>query len=131
EQHQFIRVTDWDQSSKKVNNISYYLDKQLADGVFNSCIEVQMPSGGIKVLPTLLCQSENCTTERLFQMVGKRDPSPMQINFHYEISSAPDDDQIVPNHLGYTQCNAVPSSYSQYACSCTDCSLMCPKPKPI
>src|SRR5699024_7581270 len=57
--------------------------------------------------------------------------SPMQINFHYEIGSAPDDDPIVPNHLGYTQCNAAPSSYSQYACSCTDCSLMCPKPKPI
>ena len=130
-QHQFIKVTESTDvpksDQKQVSTLDYHLTKEYAHGLYNSCVEVVMPSTGQKVVPVLMCQplkpNEKCNPERFLTAIGTKGVSPMKINFMYSTG-----DSIVPNNHTISKCSEAPKSYSNLSCSCIDCSALCPPP---
>ncbi|KFM57011.1 Niemann-Pick C1 protein, partial [Stegodyphus mimosarum] len=86
-QSEFLKVTKSSRFKTKqsVTEMDYYLTESFAEGLFNSCKNVQMsftsnPAVGI------LCGGHmtDCNAHYWLEYMGGHDPSPYQINFHLE-----------------------------------------------
>ncbi|OTF83857.1 Niemann-Pick type C1 domain-containing protein-like protein, partial [Euroglyphus maynei] len=128
-QSEFIQVIDHNTTNNAVKSITYNFWKQLSETIYKSCENVQMPAGGIKVVPKMMCnlQSENdtCTPERFFGYIGKQGVAPFEIKFKFY-------EQLPTGSLDKDfRCDEAPIPFDKQPCSCADCDASCPKPKPI
>ena len=131
-QDEIILVTDFDKNDKAVKSIDYFVTEDYVNAVYQSCIDVVLPSSGNKVITGVLCQKSDegvCTPKRFFQTVGKNDVSPIQINFKYGINSG--NGVPVYSNISVAKCSEAPTTFSSLSCSCIDCSPVCPVPEPI
>ena len=128
-QSDFIRLIDYNRTNNAVKAITYDIWKPLSESIYHSCEGVQMPSGGAKVVPQLMCNlqspNETCTPEKFFRFTGKKGVSPFSINFQFK-------EQLPSGSLAkHYRCDEAPPQFNSQPCSCADCDASCPKPKPI
>lgn len=135
-QRDFIRVTENKTTTEgnQVVALDYYSTNHYLSGVYNSCMEVQMPSTSGKVVPTVMCSkkpnNETCNVTYFLQTIGAKGTSPMAINFLQD--GAPADSSIVPNNNTVYKCSqAVKNFQGENPCSCIDCTAGCPTPIPL
>ncbi|XP_015925125.2 NPC intracellular cholesterol transporter 1-like [Parasteatoda tepidariorum] len=112
-QSRFLTVTDSAGSglNTTVNSIDYSITECYANGLFNSCKNVQIAVGPQRVIE-IACgaHGKDCSPFRWLEYMGTHDPSPFQINFKYN-------DYGMGNAL--IPCDK-PSFFGQ-ACSKEDC----------
>lgn len=103
--------------------MDYYITEHYAQGLFDSCNNVQLSFTPNKAMG-ISCGSHltDCTPHLWLQYMGGNGPSPYQINFRYELN-----DTVVVNGTTFTPMNEtiVPCSQAVspggVACSCVDC----------
>jgi Niemann-Pick C1 protein len=112
---------------RSADEITVYVESQFAEGMYNSCAQVTVPSVGSAL--RLLCGTvpEDCSPVRLLSYMGSKSngQSPSQFNFQFvnKTSSQPEvvramNDTIYP-------CNARGYGDSE-PCTCMDCDAACP-----
>ncbi|XP_005097476.1 NPC intracellular cholesterol transporter 1 [Aplysia californica] len=127
--------------AKAVVAVDYEVSTDFANGMFNSCKNVQSPSSNQRAL-SLLCgrDVDQCTPEVWLKYMGNTDntQSPFSINFIVSNSntSFPGTNgtsvTIEPMNVTTVPCNKAPTEDSE-ACSCPDCPTSCspiPPPSP-
>lgn len=128
-QSDFLKVTgkepaQTDPHKEMLSELSYNMSLDMAQAIFDSCVNVQMPAGGIVVVQQFFCDgSSDCTAQKFFNYAGKKDPSPFQIDF--DLTDRKDGLFVEP-----VSCTEAPKGYSELTCSCIDCPARC-EPKPI
>ncbi len=111
---------------KMVLELTYYVTNKFADDVFNSCKDVQFPSGSTKVMQ-LLCGDKNCNPEKFLKFIGRKDPSPIQIDFVITNDTIVHKNGInlIPMNAEAVSCAKAPPGYSNNSCNCVDCPITC------
>lgn len=135
-QRDFIRITkdeDVPEGGKKVVALDYHSTFQYLNGVYTSCVEVQMPSTSSKVISSVMCgkkpNNESCNVQYFYNTIGANGTSPMVINFIHENASS--DSSIVPNNHTIYKCSQAPENFMNLSCTCIDCKAACPSPIPF
>jgi len=130
-QAEYVEVTQWNKSTIKpdqnmVLELTYYVTNKFANGVFDSCKDVQFPSGSTKVMQ-LLCGDKNCNPEKFLKYIGRKDPSPMQINFVITNDTIvhKNGKTFIPMNTETISCAKAPPGYSNNSCNCVDCPIKC------
>ncbi|XP_025018306.1 NPC intracellular cholesterol transporter 1-like isoform X2 [Tetranychus urticae] len=134
-QSEFLRLDEAKPSEKypekqQVSWISYAIEEEFAQTLFNSCVNVLAPGANFKPVQ-LMCDQwgDQCNAHRLLESIGMNDSSPFGINFHYFPDSVAT--SISPLQLSSTQCFERPGVPNKTACSCSDCPTVCkPLPRP-
>lgn len=112
--------------------ISFFLSKETAYEMFDSCKDVQFPAANTKVMD-LMCggyTGDDCTPERWLAFFGTPTNgfTPFQIDFI--LLQTGEDHPILDEGMApldeYAEDCAVPSSSEISACSCQDCDAACP-----
>lgn len=114
-----------------VDTIRYYISEQFVTNMYDSCVNVTLPSAGTKLITTM-CGSygEDCTPHHLFESIGTKDPSPIQIDFIF-ISNDIEQNVFKAMKAKTVSCAEAPLGYSNNTCNCVDCPLVCtPSPWP-
>jgi hypothetical protein len=136
-QADYIEVTNSSKSTikpdqKMVLELTYYVTNKFANDVFNSCKDVQFSSASAKVMQ-LLCGDTNCNPEKFLKYIGRKDPSPMQIDVVITNDTIVDQNgkNFIPMNAEAVSCTKAPPGYSNNSCNCVDCPIKCsPKPFP-
>lgn len=134
-QGDFIRVTKQEKVAEgdKVIAMDYHSTLRYASEVYNSCVEVQMPSAAQKVIPGMMCgkkpSNESCNVHFFLETIGANDTSPMGINFILDGHSS--DSSIVPNNNTVFKCSQALTNFKNFPCNCIDCKAACPPPIPL
>ncbi|XP_062596314.1 NPC intracellular cholesterol transporter 1-like [Saccostrea cucullata] len=127
-----------------VKAVAYYLTNEYAQGMYNSCKDVQMPSANEKAL-SIFCgrPAAQCTAQSWLTYMGStaNGHTPFGINFVIGDNNVTVADNsthnstYVPMNYTITPCNMQYKNRS--ACSCQDCETSCapvppipPQPKP-
>jgi Niemann-Pick C1 protein len=130
-QAEYIKVTEIYPSPFKpggnaVKELTYHVSEDFADRVYDSLKDVLFPSSNSKMI-VYLCGTDQCSPKLLFNFVGKKDPSPMQINFMFtnETTVTHDGQTFIPMNTKTVHCSEAPIGYSNQTCSCEDCPSKC------
>lgn len=122
-----------------VKAVNYYLTNEYANGMFNSCKDVQMPSANEKAL-SVFCgrPADQCSAELWLSYMGStaNGHTPFTINFAIgDQNVTQGNTTYVPMNYTITGCNQ--SYKNRSVCSCQDCEASCapvppipPKPEP-
>ena len=118
-------VEDIPVSTESVSEINYYVYNDTAQGMFNSCQNVNFPSSNTKVM-ALYCGSYgaiHCTAQRWLDFMGDKNnqQTPFQINFI--LGDAPETMESMDTTV--YSCQEAISNDTQ-PCSCQDCPASCP-----
>ncbi|XP_071957637.1 NPC intracellular cholesterol transporter 1-like [Antedon mediterranea] len=120
--------------TRTVAEMNYFMTRDYADGVFDSCKNVQFPSANIKVID-LMCDgvpADQCTPEIWLGFLGTIDNGYAPFQITYVIGDASEDEinkGIEPlNEYTYACTESVGNSST--ACSCQDCPLVCSSGNP-
>ena len=136
----FIHVVSFANETKglAIKEIDYILTNEFANGMFNSCSNVQMPSANEKAL-SLLCgrDADECTPANWLEYMGSTSngQAPFQINmFIHDGPWHPTGDlnnskSFTPMNASITPCDQKYGNES--ACSCQDCLSSCSPVPPI
>ena len=109
-----------------IESVNYVVGEDFAEGMFQSCKDVQMPSNNQKALGVLCGRDASaCTPQNWLDYMGDKDnhQTPFQINFN--ISASPitfGNVTLHPMDYPTIPCNG--------SCSCQDCKLSCGTPPP-
>lgn len=117
----------------QVSKVMYAMSWDFAQGMFNSCRDVQMPSANMPAIGLLCGHSvEECNATNWLQYMGNTDngQTPFPINFTFT------DDPFTVGNTPITPMNASVTPCWQglntsAACSCQDCALSCPPLPPV
>jgi len=112
---------------KMVLELNYYVSSKFNVGVYNSCKDVQFPSGNAKVM-TVMCGQwgKNCDPKKFFDYVGTKDPAPIQVDFKINDSpSVNGSKSFTPMNAETVSCAKAPIGYSTDSCICADCRVKC------
>ncbi|CAC5359870.1 unnamed protein product [Mytilus coruscus] len=122
----------------QITKIDYFITHTYANGMFNSCKGVQMPSANERAI-TVFCghPADQCTIKNWLQYMGDTTNGHTPFDINFNITNTP----ITPNTTNTTfypmdvttsLCNE--TALNKSACSCQDCTLSCapmpPFPKP-
>lgn len=134
----FVRIDSvepYGKNKSSVRSIDFFVTHRFANGMFNSCDQVKMPSVNERAL-TIFCghPAKECTIQKWLDFMG--DPSnghtPFKTNYTITDNSWVDPNTNItynPMDANITSCNE--TSHNQSACSCLDCApWTCPLPRP-
>ena len=134
----FVRIDSvepYGKNKSSVRSIDFFVTHRFANGMFNSCDQVKMPSVNYRAL-AIFCglSAKECTIKKWLDFMG--DPSnghtPFKTNYTITDNSWVDPNTKItynPMDANITSCNE--TSHNQSACSCLDCApWTCPLPKP-
>ncbi|XP_063417438.1 NPC intracellular cholesterol transporter 1-like [Mytilus trossulus] len=122
----------------QITKVDYFITHSYANGMFNSCKSVQMPSANERAI-TVFCghPADQCTIKNWLQYMGDTTNGHTPFDINFNITDTP----ITPNTTNTTfypmdvttsLCNE--TALNKSACSCQDCTLSCaplpPFPKP-
>eukprot|EP00112_Aurelia_sp_Birch-Aquarium-sp1_P006727 Seg1737.3 transcript_id=Seg1737.3/GoldUCD/mRNA.D3Y31 product="NPC intracellular cholesterol transporter 1" protein_id=Seg1737.3/GoldUCD/D3Y31 len=131
-QSMFTSVTDY--GTGITVSTDYYLTPEFAEGLYNSCRNVNFPGSNGKVLD-LMCgtSADKCTAKKWLAFVGSPPQAPFQINtVMTQIPINPKPGDIVPSNTKIITCNETffdkSTGKNTSACSCQDCRASCPAP---
>lgn len=142
QQSNFLMINGTESAPGKksaVKAVAYFLTKEYAHGMYNSCKDIQMPSANEKAL-SVFCgrPAEQCTAELWLSYMGStaNGHTPFDINFSIGDKNVTiKNTTYSPMNYPTTACNQEYKNRS--ACSCQDCEAACapippvpPKPKP-
>ncbi|XP_018008621.1 NPC intracellular cholesterol transporter 1 isoform X3 [Hyalella azteca] len=115
-----------DTNKTVITELDFSMSESFADGVFDSCKDVSMPSTNEKVM-SIMCGpwgSYYCTPQRWFEFMGSTSNGVAPFTIKYNFVNGTQDNSfsrpIVP-------CDQKPSNGSR-ECSCMDCQRACPVP---
>lgn len=140
-QSRFMEVNGTVPSAKgtAVKAVTYYLTDEYAQGMFNSCKDVQMPSANEKAL-SVFCgrPAEECSAEAWLTYMGSIDNGHTPFGIDFVIGDrnvTTSNGTYVPMNYTITPCDK--RYKNKTACSCQDCETSCapippipPPPKP-
>ncbi|XP_065063521.1 NPC intracellular cholesterol transporter 1-like isoform X2 [Rhopilema esculentum] len=115
----------------------YYLTRNFAEGLFNSCRHVNYPGSNGKVLDYMCGTSaDKCTPQKWLAFIGSPPYAPFQITsyiMHEPVNPKPGD--VIPNNKRMLGCNETffdkSTGRNDSSCSCQDCTESCPSPPDI
>ncbi|XP_072021310.1 NPC intracellular cholesterol transporter 1-like [Amphiura filiformis] len=134
---QFVNATkiakDDDTNTTKITEIKYYLTKQFAEGMYNSCKDVQFPSSNSKVM-SLFCGAygaDHCSAERWLGFMGDKanGQTPFQIDFTIVNKTNPVPAPMIAMNMSIYPCSEGIGNLTA-PCSCQDCVASCPPAPP-
>lgn len=128
-QSDFIAVTSTT-SGHSVTAIKYDVSTTFADGMYNSCKEVRLPSSGERAI-SVLCgrPSDKCSPKRLLDYIGNTNTGQIPFSTQFNVTDNPD---TIPSGVTLYPMNAtaIPCSSpfgNRSKCSCRDCEAVpCP-----
>ncbi|GFV70670.1 NPC intracellular cholesterol transporter 1 [Trichonephila clavipes] len=132
-QSRFLQVTNYTGTgeNRTVTEMNYFITETYAEGLFNSCSDVQLSFTTSKAIG-IACGSHlmDCTPHLWLDYMGGHEPSPYQINFNYEFNDTVIVDQKTFHPMNETiiPCSQ-PVGPGGGACSCVDCPCH-PEPPP-
>ena len=115
-------------SNNAVDNVNYYITECFTTRLFDSCKNVKLPTISTRAIEiTCGTQGKDCTPHGWLEFMGGYDPSPFQINFHFENSDkvSVTDKVFYPMNETIIPCSAAISKFGT-PCSCVDCPNNCP-----
>ncbi|KAG8196482.1 hypothetical protein JTE90_012299 [Oedothorax gibbosus] len=133
-QSRFMKVTESTtfEDKQSVSKLDYYITETYAQGLFDSCNNVQLSFSTDKAIG-ISCGShlKDCTPHFWLQYMGGHDPSPFEIDFQFELN-----DTMTVNGTTFFPMNEtiVPCSQAvagSVACSCVDCPCHPSPPEPF
>ncbi|CAH1772331.1 unnamed protein product, partial [Owenia fusiformis] len=107
-----------------------------ANGLFDSCRDVQMPSSKAKAIGVFCGTDANkCTAKKFLTFMGTSSYAPFNINFNLTNNATTDGPngtyRMIPLNQTVHPCN-LPLNNKSSPCSCQDCEAQCsPLPPPI
>ena len=107
-----------------ITAVNCAVSKGFAVGMYNSCQDVQMPSGNMKAL-SLLCGGGKCSPQHWLDYMGNISNGQAPFNIYFHIADKPvhvGNATLNPMHHNITPCSD--------SCSCQDCSASCVAPPP-
>ncbi|XP_076084000.1 NPC intracellular cholesterol transporter 1-like isoform X2 [Mytilus galloprovincialis] len=113
----------------------YYISENFANGMFNSCKDVQMPSANQKAL-NILCghTAAECTPQKWLDFMGdtSNGQTPFRITFVIGNTATPPPGTNVTLHpMDAMTSKCSERAFNKSACSCQDCAASCaPIPSP-
>ena len=127
-QSQFMNANKTKSQGKDtaITAVNCAVSTDFAVGMYNSCRDVQMPSGNMKALSVLCGQGQGkCSPQHWLDYMGNTSngQTPFTINFH--IADKPvhiGNATLDPMTRNITPCTA--------SCSCQDCAAVCAAPPP-
>ena len=117
-----------------IKSVNVSISEDFGVGMFNSCTNVQMPSGNDRAIG-ILCgkTAEQCTPQNWLDYMGStsNQQTPFQINFNItdETLHYPDNTTLVPMNATIIPCWRALDNRS-HPCSCQDCPATCSRPIP-
>ncbi|VDO93631.1 unnamed protein product [Soboliphyme baturini] len=130
-QSSFLNITGFGYSAETnktyVTNIHFYVSRTFAEGIFNSCKEVQFPGISGKAID-LTCGTSagKCELSQWLSFMGSRSKNafaPFDIDFHV-IPTNSDVSPFMPLNRSVVPCNRGVGENS-LPCSCSDCEESC------
>jgi Niemann-Pick C1 protein len=129
-QSMFLNVTQTapvaNTTESHVKKLTYYMNPQMANGFYDSCINVTFQQTGGKA-SGFLCGNTDCPSPQYWlDYLGKyQNPgSPFEMDFIQTNQSLPDGMEAL--NVPQVPCNTA----GPLACSCNDCYASCPTPPP-
>ena len=118
------------ENKTKILSVDYLITHEFANGMFNSCKQVQMPSGNEKAL-SIFCghTAAKCTIKKWLDYMGgiSNGHTPFNINFTITTDEPWIDPTTnmtyTPMNVATTNCNE--TALNRSACSCQDCKASC------
>ena len=136
---QFVNATttktyvdpDTKKNKTRITEIKYYLQREFAEGMYNSCKDVQFPSSNSKVM-SLFCGSygaEHCSAAHWLEFMGNKanGQTPFQIDFTIVNGTDEVPPPMIPMNITVYPCNEGIGNLTA-PCSCQDCAASCPPP---
>ncbi|KAK0066303.1 Niemann-Pick C1 protein [Biomphalaria pfeifferi] len=129
-------VTPENKTVDAIVSVNYVVSPDSANGMFNSCRNVQMPSSNEPAL-SILCAEEatTCTPQKWLNYMGtiQNGQAPFDINFYISSKNMTfNNATLAPLDMEPVPCYKAVSNTTE-ACSCQDCLQSCaptPPPKP-
>ncbi|CAB3234366.1 unnamed protein product [Arctia plantaginis] len=125
----YPNIIPYNKTHEQVVSVDYHLSETYMQATFDSCSQVQIPSSN-EVVIHLMCgdYGPDCTAEFWFKFMGDAEAVekvPFQVNYrNYTDSSR----SLTPFDPPTRPCNV--GREGEPGCSCLDCDLSCPAPKP-
>ncbi|CAB3230588.1 unnamed protein product [Arctia plantaginis] len=125
----YPNIIPYNKTHEQVVSVDYHLSETYMQATFDSCSQVQIPSSN-EVVIHLMCgdYGPDCTAEFWFKFMGDAEAVekvPFQVNYrNYSDSSR----SLTPLDPPTRPCNV--GREGEPGCSCLDCDLSCPAPKP-
>lgn len=105
-------------------NVSY----KFPNGLYDSCKDVVSTSG--KAILLMCGGVDQCTGPLLLENMGKKDPSPFQVDFNFFDETQAKELKSPPMNSTIVRCDEKWPKDGK-TCSCTDCPVICkPHPQP-
>eukprot|EP00042_Codosiga_hollandica_P056108 m.801614 g.801614 ORF g.801614 m.801614 type:complete len:1472 (+) comp59272_c0_seq61:311-4726(+) len=135
--------TDSSQSNESVTSVAYLLSSNFTTPFFDSCKDVQFPSGNSKMLGAICGRSaESCTVEDLLSFLGSttNGQAPFDIDMYIDNIPCNPNSPVITQYLNFVNqsdmnyptfgCNeSDPTACNSGTCSCQDCPSVClPQP---
>ena len=131
-------ITSSGEKKTQIKSVDYLITHEFANGMFNSCKEVQMPSTNEKAL-TVFCghTAAQCTIKVWLDYMGDTSNGHTPFTINFNITDKPWFDPTTnmtyfPMNELTTKCNE--TALNKSACSCQDCKASCSEipsyPKP-
>lgn len=123
-------ITPNNKTKIQIKKVGYLITHEFANGMFNSCKQVQMPSGNEKAL-SIFCghPAADCTIQKWLDYMGdtSNGHTPFKINFTITTDEPWIDPTTnityTPMNVATTNCNE--TALNRSACSCQDCKASC------
>lgn len=131
DQAEWMNVTSmqYNETRKKwsITDIKLFVTPEYANGLYDSCKNVQYPQASTKVVD-IMCGTTECNSTKWLAYLGSptanhESPFPMEYQYTNETFA----DGIVPKSYDFIECN---TTDKKYQCSCSDCNApnVCPPP---
>lgn len=118
-------------TNNSVDEMDYYITESYTTGLFDSCKNVQLSFTASRAIE-ISCgaHSSDCTPHLWLEYMGGHDPSPYQINFHFETTDnvTVKDKTFYPMNETIVPCSEAVNKFGT-PCSCVDCPCS-PTPPP-
>lgn len=120
-------------TNNSVDGMDYYITESYTTGLFDSCKNVQLSFTTSRAIE-ISCgaHSTDCTPHLWLEYMGGHDPSPYQINFHFEKTDnvTVKDKTFYPMNETIIPCSEAVNEFGT-PCSCVDCPCSTtPSPPP-
>ena len=128
-QSMFLQYNYDEESPGTMPNSNFYVTKQLANGLYNSCKDVVFPGTNGLVLD-FMCgvAAAQCDTTKFLSFIGNPNNAPFNIFFYVDEPA----ENITSNNLKMIKCSEtffdIGTGKNNSACSCQDCEKSCPTP---
>ncbi|XP_064596791.1 NPC intracellular cholesterol transporter 1-like [Liolophura sinensis] len=115
-------------TKQAITSIDYIVSNYFAQGMYNSCKDVQMPSNNMKAI-SVLCggDAKKCNASSWLKYMGNKDNQQTPFAINFMITDDPVNETgtiLIPMHVNITPCNESLDS-SHGPCSCQDCMTSC------